>query len=112
MPYVYLEGMTVQVFPCNSIKRLLANIRDVVSSIAEAFVMKVLAYSHVFVTIRSPQKVWNILETINFWSYLRSGCIVLHTTFLQCHSFVPITVFSAQILPLEGGGVRKEMCQI
>lgn len=53
-----------------------------------------------------------------FWGYLEIRCIVLYTTaklvlsakqwYLICNH----DRFSAEILPLEGVGVRKEMCQI
>ena len=56
----------------------------------------------------------------NFWSYLEMRCIVLYIISLQnvfflfynATPFVTIASFRAEVLPLWGGRVRKEKCQI
>ncbi len=67
---------------------------------------------------KSPQKVWNILETTYFWSYLEMRCtvfIILGSVFFLLYNaalFLIIANFTAEILPLGGGRVRKKCAKI
>ncbi len=79
------------------------------------FALKYTTHLSNHTLLKSPQKVWNILKTLYFWSYLEMRFIVLYTIAKRVRfatSFVTIARFIADILPLRGGKVRKEMCQI
>ena len=65
----------------------------------------------VLLNIKSAQKFWNILETIDFWNYLEIRCIVLYTIAkhvlfaFQCYLNCNHSHFRVEILPYGGGRV-------